>query len=59
MAHLIAGALRSTDVNARPTIVYGNRRIAERMLDGTPAFTRDELTAILDGAKSLDEPPER
>jgi hypothetical protein len=53
MAQLIAGVLRSNgDVNAPPTIVYGDRRVAQRMRAGAPVFTPEEIQAILDGAAS-------
>ena len=52
MAHLVAGTLRSTDVNARPTIVYGDRALAQRLIEGTTLFTSDEVQAILASAAS-------
>jgi hypothetical protein len=53
MAHLIAGMLQSAEVNAVPTIIYGDRRIAQRLIDGTALFTAGEMQAILKGTASL------
>ena len=53
MAHLIAGMLRSAEANAGPTIIHGDHRIPQRLIQGLALFTPDEVRAIVKGAASL------